>query len=68
MMKVMNGISANFGTKKNVLSLSNAVKFLNRIIFFTTAGISNKTPTNIYNHGFDEVPFIEFPNNNTFNK
>lgn len=32
---------------------------------FTTAGISNKTPTNIYNHGFDEVPFIEFPNNNT---
>ena len=32
---------------------------------FTTAGISNNTPTNIYNHGFDEVPFIEFPNNNT---
>ena len=32
---------------------------------FTTAGISNNTPTNIYNHGFCEVPFIEFPNNNT---
>ena len=38
---------------------------------FTTSGI-NGQPTNIYNHNFEQIPFIEFPNNNTltndFNK
>lgn len=31
---------------------------------FFTAGI-NSRPTNIYNHGFEYVPFIAFQNNNT---
>lgn len=51
-----------FRKKKNVVSL-NALETVNRFVS-TNLDTGDKTESNYYQHDFEEVPFIEFPNNN----